>query len=61
MNQQVNVNEWVAMFREIGLDEAKMQQWHSLFEERHPAGHQNFLEWLGLKRNEIDRIRAASK
>ena len=61
MNKQVNVHDWVAMFRDIGLDQAKMQQWHNLFEARHPAGHQCFLEWLGLNLDEIDRIRAESK
>jgi hypothetical protein len=61
MNGKVNVNDWVAMFREIGLDDAKMQQWHKLFETRHPAEHQGFLEGLGLKPDEIDRIRAKSK
>ena len=49
------------MYREIGLDHAKMEQWHKLFETRHPAGHQSFLEWLGLTPKRIDRIRAASK
>ena len=61
MKNQVTVNEWVAMFREIGLGEAQMEKWHQLFESRHPAGHQGFLEWLGLPREEIDRIRAKSK
>lgn len=61
MNAKLNINDWVAMFREIGLDGTKMQQWHSLFEARHSAGHQSFLEWLGLKPDEIDRIRAKSK
>jgi hypothetical protein len=58
MNIQVSVNEWVAMFQEIGLDEVKMKQWHKVFEDRHPAGHQRFLEWLALPPKEIDRIRA---
>ena len=61
MNKQVTVNEWVAMFREIGLDQAQMEQWHKLFESRHPAAHQGFLEWLGLKKEEIDRIRVKSR
>src|SRR5881394_2956625 len=47
MNNQVNVKQWVAMFQEIGLDHAQMEQWHKVFETRHPAGHQSFLEWLG--------------
>jgi hypothetical protein len=61
MTKQVNVNDWVAMFREIGLDQAQMEKWHKLFEAKHPADHQRFLEWLGLKPDEIDRIRSKSK
>jgi hypothetical protein len=61
MKSQISVNEWTAMFREIGLDEAKMHQWHRVFETRHPTAHQGFLEWLGLKAEEIDRARAKSK
>ncbi len=61
MKKEVGVKEWTAMFREIGLDRAKMEQWHKVFEARHPAGHQSFLEWLGLPAKRIDRIRAASQ
>lgn len=61
MNKQVNVNDWVAMFRDIGLDKAQMEKWHKLFETRHPADHQRFLEWLGLESNEIEQIRANSR
>ena len=61
MKKHVNVNEWVALFQEIGLNQAKRKQWHKLFETRHPDGHQSFLEWLGLPPKEIDEIRAASK
>ena len=61
MKNHVSADEWVAMFEEVGLDQAKRLQWHKLFEARHPAGHQSFLEWLGLPPKEIDRIRAASK
>ena len=61
MKNHVNVEEWVAMFEEVGLDEAKRMQWHKLFESRHPAGHQGFLEWLGFKSDEIARIRAGCR
>jgi hypothetical protein len=61
MKNHVNVNEWVAMFRDLGLDEAQMQKWHKLFEARHPDGHQGFLEWLGLMPEDIDRIRFKSR
>ena len=57
----VNVTEWMAMFREIGLNEGQMHKWHQLFETRHPAGHQSFLEWLGFSADEISRVRAQSR
>jgi hypothetical protein len=55
------MNKKIAMFRELGLDQAQMMKWHKLFEARHPADHQSFLEWLGLKSEEIDRIRTQSR
>jgi hypothetical protein len=61
MNKKITVNDWIAMFRELGLDQAQMMKWHKLFEARHPADHQSFLEWLGLKSEEIDRIRTQSR
>ena len=61
MKDRVNVKEWVAMFQEIGLDHGQMERWHKLFETRHPDAHQAFLEWLGLKTEDIDRIRSKSR
>jgi hypothetical protein len=58
MKNHVYVKEWVSMFEQIGLDETKMHQWHRTFESRHPEAHQGFLEWLGVDRPGIDRIRA---
>ena len=57
MQNQVRVNEWVAMFREIGLDEEMMMRWHSVFETRYPQAHQSFLEWLGLEQGQIEESR----
>jgi len=53
--------QWVELFREIGLDEPKMQHWHAAFEKRWPDRHQSFLEWLGLPEQQIERIRHASR
>ena len=61
MQAQVTVEEWVGRFKEIGLDEDTMRQWHRLFEEQNPAGHQSFLEWLGLPAERITEIRTASR
>ncbi|NVN91838.1 MAG: hypothetical protein HXX11_14720 [Desulfuromonadales bacterium] len=58
MKPSVTVEEWVARFKAIGLDEATMEQWHQLFERENPAGHQSFLEWLGLPAMRISEIRA---
>lgn len=60
MRSNVNVEEWVAMFRAIGLDEPEMHRWHAEFERRHPDGHQGFLEWLGLPEQRIAEIRRSS-
>jgi len=61
MKNQVNVNDWVTMFQETGLSHDQMERWHKVFETRLPAGHQSFLEWLGLKPEDIDRIRSKSR
>jgi hypothetical protein len=61
MKDHVNVEEWVVMFEEVGLDEAKREQWHKLFESRHPAGHQEFLLSLGIPAGEVTRIRSWSR
>lgn len=58
MQNQITVEEWVQRFRAIGLDDAAMAKWHQLFERENPAGHQSFLEWLGLPAEKIAAIRA---
>lgn len=60
MSAKVSVEEWVARFKAIGLDLAAMEKWHHLFEQENPAGHQSFLEWLGLPAEKISDIRAKS-
>ena len=49
------------MFQDLGLTEAQMRQWHILFEQRHPAQHQAFLEWLQIQPAEIAQIRVFSQ
>ena len=57
-NEVMNKDKWVLLFKEIGLDEATMTQWHQAFEARYPDGHQSFLKWLNIEDSEIRRIRA---
>jgi len=61
MRKTVGKEEWVGMFREIGLDEPAMKKWHKVFESKYPDGHQSFLEWLGVSATEIEKIRSASQ
>jgi len=61
MQNKLSKEDWVSMFREIGLDDAAMKQWHHLFETRHPEKHMDFLGWLGLSATEVSQIRSQSK
>lgn len=54
----MNKDAWVLLFREIGLSDAQMQQWHRAFERQYPAQHQAFLEWLGISPEDISDIRS---
>ncbi len=52
---------WVAILRATGLSDQDMRRWHVEFERLSPAAHQDFLESLGLGRQEIARIRDGSR
>lgn len=56
----VSVEQWVEMFRAVGLRDEEMHRWHAEFERRHPEGHQGFLEWLGLPAERIAQVRRDS-
>ena len=59
--KRVTVAEWTELFRDIGLSDDDMQNWHKKFEEKYPDGHQNFLEWLGLDKSGVERIRNSNR
>lgn len=61
MSSNVSKNEWVDMFREIGLTDESMMNWHRVFESRHPEAHEAFLQWLGIPADEIVEIRGRSR
>ena len=52
---------WVAILRATGLSDQDMLRWHVEFERLSPAAHQDFLESLGLGKEEIERIRQGSR
>lgn len=54
----VNVDEWVELFKEIGLTDGDMKKWHRLFEVKNPDGHLSFLKWLGLSDERIEKVRS---
>ena len=49
---------WVEIMVAAGFDEAAMIKWHQAFESIEPQEHQLFLESLGIKEDEIKKIRA---
>jgi len=52
---------WVSLLEAAGLDEVGMQNWHIEFEKMSPEAHQDFLESIGIEKDEIAVIREWSK
>jgi len=52
---------WVSLLEAAGLDEAGMKKWHVEFEKTSPEAHQDFLESIGIEKDEIALIREWSK
>ncbi len=57
----VDVDQWVRMLEEAGMDEQARLVWHTAFERDAPQAHQEFLQTLGLSASEIERIRKQSR
>jgi transposase len=55
---KVTKEQWIRMFRETGLTDIQMQNWHRTFERTAPDGHQEFLEFLNIPKEEIKAIRS---
>ena len=61
-NSRVITKElWVSILEAAGLDEMGMKKWHVEFEKTSPEAHQDFLESLGIEKDEIILIRKWSK
>jgi MerR family transcriptional regulator, thiopeptide resistance regulator len=55
--EMINKDRWVEIMRAAGFSEKDMQNWHKQFEKMEPEAHQEFLESLGIKAAEIQKIR----
>jgi len=53
----VTKERWIEIMKAAGFDETAMRTWHQKFEEMEPDEHQNFLKSLGIKPEEIKKIR----
>jgi DNA-binding transcriptional MerR regulator len=59
--EMINKERWVDIMRAAGLSDQDMQNWHKQFEKMEPDAHQEFLESLGIKADEIIKIREWSR
>ncbi|WP_257287136.1 MULTISPECIES: MerR family transcriptional regulator [unclassified Endozoicomonas] len=57
----VNKDRWVEIMKAAGFSEEDMKSWHQQFEKMEPQAHQEFLESLGIDKEEIDKIRGWSR
>lgn len=55
--EMVSKEKWVAIMKAAGFSEQQRLGWHRNFEKMEPAGHQEFLESLGLSAQEVRKIR----
>lgn len=56
--EQIGKAGWVAMLRDIGLDDTAMLAWHAAFESDDPARHRQFLQRLGMGEQEVQDLMA---
>ncbi len=54
-------DKWVSIMKSAGFQEADMHRWHVEFEKSAPAEHQEFLEYLHISADEINKIREWSR
>jgi len=58
--KNITKDQFVGLLKDAGITEAQMAAMHQLFEKRHPAQHQSFLEYLGISASEVAEIRGSS-
>ncbi|MEM7537408.1 MAG: MerR family transcriptional regulator [Chloroflexota bacterium] len=53
--------QWVQILEDSGMDHEAMHQWHVEFERNLPGAHHDFLEALGMSKEEIEVLRASAR
>lgn len=59
--EMITKEKWVAIMHGSGFTEEQMMRWHAEFEQAAPDEHQEFLEFLHIGPEEIQRIRQRSR
>jgi hypothetical protein len=57
----MNAETWKSLLRASGFSEEDMLQWHVEFERLAPEKHREFLEFLCISDEDIERIRSWAK
>jgi hypothetical protein len=57
----ISKDKWVEIMRGAGFSQDDMNRWHTEFERTAPAEHREFLEFLKIPAEEIEKIRSASR
>jgi len=59
-SKTMNKAQWVKLLEASGMDEEAMRRWHIQFERDLPEAHTDFLESLGITKQEIAAIKRFS-
>ncbi len=59
--EMMTKDKWVAIMRAAGFTEDDMHRWHAEFEKAAPEEHQEFLQFLHIRPEEIRKIRESSR
>ncbi|MGB1272200.1 MAG: hypothetical protein ACPG5T_09005 [Endozoicomonas sp.] len=60
-NNMLTKERWVDIMRASGMSDEDMANWHRQFEKMEPQAHQEFLEFLNISPEEIQKIRKYSR
>jgi MerR family transcriptional regulator, thiopeptide resistance regulator len=59
--KMVTKQKWVEVMQNAGFTDEQMRNWHKQFEKTAPSEHQEFLEFLHIPADEVNRIRQWSR